>query len=126
MEISGHGSVADADARGVQRLQGRYPVQGLPRGELRSSLSHSSSRRTRNDSRWMNFEMFQESTVKFHVVGLKCLNCGSYNTCRVKGSPSPGKDELLTAALMRKGVPLPDTVSLVEIVCRSGHDGRSS
>ncbi|XP_043249035.1 RING finger and CHY zinc finger domain-containing protein 1 isoform X2 [Colletes gigas] len=31
----------------------------------------------------------EESTVKFHVVGLKCLNCGSYNTCRVKGSPSP-------------------------------------
>lgn len=35
--------------------------------------------------------IFQESTVKYHVVGLKCLNCGSYNTCRVKGSPSPGK-----------------------------------
>lgn len=32
----------------------------------------------------------QESTVKFHVVGLKCLNCGSYNTCRIKGSPCPG------------------------------------
>lgn len=29
--------------------------------------------------------------MKYHVVGLKCLNCGSYNTCRVKGSPSPGK-----------------------------------
>ncbi|CAK9797641.1 RING finger and CHY zinc finger domain-containing protein 1 [Anthophora quadrimaculata] len=35
-----------------------------------------------------------ESTVKFHVVGLKCLNCGSYNTCRVKGSPSPDLDAL--------------------------------
>lgn len=32
----------------------------------------------------------QESTVKFHIVGLKCVNCGSYNTCRIKGSPSPG------------------------------------
>ncbi|XP_063222158.1 RING finger and CHY zinc finger domain-containing protein 1 isoform X2 [Bacillus rossius redtenbacheri] len=25
----------------------------------------------------------QESVVKFHVVGLKCTACGSYNTCRV-------------------------------------------
>ncbi|KAF7995499.1 hypothetical protein HCN44_006606 [Aphidius gifuensis] len=31
----------------------------------------------------------EESTVKFHVVGLKCLHCGSYNTCRIKGSPCP-------------------------------------
>ncbi|XP_067001740.1 RING finger and CHY zinc finger domain-containing protein 1 [Anabrus simplex] len=30
-----------------------------------------------------------ESVVKFHVVGLKCLSCGSYNTCRIKGSPKP-------------------------------------
>jgi RING finger/CHY zinc finger protein 1 len=22
--------------------------------------------------------------VKFHVVGLKCLHCGAYNTCRTK------------------------------------------
>lgn len=36
----------------------------------------------------------KESTVKFHVVGLKCLNCGSYNTCRIKGSPCPGKKKL--------------------------------
>ncbi|XP_026465410.1 RING finger and CHY zinc finger domain-containing protein 1-like [Ctenocephalides felis] len=27
----------------------------------------------------------KESTVKFHVVGLKCLHCGAYNTCRTKG-----------------------------------------
>ncbi|KAJ8976517.1 hypothetical protein NQ317_009086 [Molorchus minor] len=27
----------------------------------------------------------KEGTVKFHVVGLKCRHCGSYNTCRVKG-----------------------------------------
>ncbi|XP_072399355.1 RING finger and CHY zinc finger domain-containing protein 1 isoform X1 [Diabrotica undecimpunctata] len=27
----------------------------------------------------------QESTVKFHVVGFKCVHCGSYNTCRNKG-----------------------------------------
>ncbi|XP_058448554.1 RING finger and CHY zinc finger domain-containing protein 1 [Malaya genurostris] len=26
----------------------------------------------------------QESTVKFHVVGLKCTKCGAYNTCRTK------------------------------------------
>ena len=25
---------------------------------------------------------FQESKVKFHVVGLKCAECGSYNTSR--------------------------------------------
>lgn len=31
----------------------------------------------------------QESTVKFHVVGLKCSHCGSYNTCRIKGPPCP-------------------------------------
>ncbi|XP_046388955.1 RING finger and CHY zinc finger domain-containing protein 1-like isoform X1 [Ischnura elegans] len=29
----------------------------------------------------------KESLVKFHVVGLKCLYCGSYNSCRIKGSP---------------------------------------
>ncbi|XP_058789718.1 RING finger and CHY zinc finger domain-containing protein 1 isoform X3 [Phymastichus coffea] len=29
----------------------------------------------------------EETTVKFHVVGLKCTRCGSYNTCRIKGSP---------------------------------------
>lgn len=40
----------------------------------------------------------EESTVKFHVVGLKCLNCGSYNTCRVKGSPSPADPETLDEA----------------------------
>ncbi|XP_066589689.1 RING finger and CHY zinc finger domain-containing protein 1 [Prorops nasuta] len=34
----------------------------------------------------------EESTVQFHVVGLKCLNCGSYNTCRVRGSLSPPPD----------------------------------
>lgn len=26
----------------------------------------------------------KESTVKFHVVGLKCSHCGAYNTCRTK------------------------------------------
>lgn len=31
----------------------------------------------------------KESQVKFHVVGLKCIHCGSYNTCRIKGPPSP-------------------------------------
>ena len=29
--------------------------------------------------------MFQESKVKFHVIGLKCQECGSYNTCRTAG-----------------------------------------
>jgi flavoprotein len=28
----------------------------------------------------------QESSVKFHVVGLKCVHCGAYNTCRTKGT----------------------------------------
>lgn len=27
----------------------------------------------------------KESTVKFHVIGCKCMHCGSYNTCRIKG-----------------------------------------
>ncbi|XP_012525501.1 RING finger and CHY zinc finger domain-containing protein 1 [Monomorium pharaonis] len=42
----------------------------------------------------------EESTVKFHIVGLKCLNCGSYNTCRIKGSPCsvPDSDALSEAA----------------------------
>ncbi|KAK0095555.1 hypothetical protein PV326_008023 [Microctonus aethiopoides] len=40
----------------------------------------------------------EESTVKFHVVGLKCLNCGSYNTCRIKGSSCPDRDSLDGAA----------------------------
>ncbi|EFN77214.1 RING finger and CHY zinc finger domain-containing protein 1 [Harpegnathos saltator] len=44
------------------------------------------------------FDEETESTVKFHVVGLKCLNCGSYNTCRVKGSPSPDPDNSNEAA----------------------------
>ncbi|KAH3694091.1 hypothetical protein DPMN_081530 [Dreissena polymorpha] len=25
---------------------------------------------------------FQENKVLFHVIGLKCPKCGSYNTCR--------------------------------------------
>uniref|UniRef100_A0A8W7PJY4 Vitellogenin n=1 Tax=Anopheles coluzzii TaxID=1518534 RepID=A0A8W7PJY4_ANOCL len=40
----------------------------------------------------------KESTVKFHVVGLKCTHCGAYNTCRTKtknmngcnSTPPPG------------------------------------
>lgn len=28
--------------------------------------------------------MLQYSTVKFHDVGLKCMYCGSYNSCRTK------------------------------------------
>lgn len=40
----------------------------------------------------------EESTVKFHIVGLKCLNCGSYNTCRIKGSPCSDPDALNEAA----------------------------
>lgn len=41
---------------------------------------------------------FQESLVKFHIVGLKCIQCGSYNTTRIKGSgvnsdnPSDGEN----------------------------------
>ncbi|XP_077257251.1 ring finger and CHY zinc finger domain containing 1 [Temnothorax americanus] len=40
----------------------------------------------------------EESTVKFHIVGLKCLNCGSYNTCRIKGSPCSDPEALNEAA----------------------------
>ncbi|XP_058057244.1 RING finger and CHY zinc finger domain-containing protein 1 [Anopheles bellator] len=32
----------------------------------------------------------KESTVKFHVVGLKCTHCGAYNTCRTKTKPIDG------------------------------------
>lgn len=28
------------------------------------------------------FDLSQESKVLFHVIGLKCQECGSYNTCR--------------------------------------------
>jgi RING finger/CHY zinc finger protein 1 len=31
----------------------------------------------------------KESTVKFHVIGCKCIHCGSYNTCRIKGPFKP-------------------------------------
>ncbi|CAB3376471.1 Hypothetical predicted protein [Cloeon dipterum] len=34
----------------------------------------------------------KESKVKFHVVGLKCLHCGSYNTCRTKEPTSAGEE----------------------------------
>ena len=33
-------------------------------------------------SEYSDFLFFQESKVKFHVVGLKCAECGSYNTSR--------------------------------------------
>ena len=33
-------------------------------------------------SEYSAFLLFQESKVKFHVVGLKCAECGSYNTSR--------------------------------------------
>lgn len=33
-------------------------------------------------SEYSDFLLFQESKVKFHVVGLKCAECGSYNTSR--------------------------------------------
>lgn len=42
---------------------------------------------------------FQESKVLFHVIGLKCQHCGSYNTCRTEdpdskmnGTPSGGAE----------------------------------
>ncbi|XP_050518309.1 RING finger and CHY zinc finger domain-containing protein 1 isoform X2 [Diabrotica virgifera virgifera] len=38
----------------------------------------------------------QESTVKFHVVGFKCVHCGSYNTCRNKGPVTIREDENAT------------------------------
>ncbi|RZC39791.1 zinc ribbon 6 and/or zf-RING 2 domain containing protein [Asbolus verrucosus] len=31
----------------------------------------------------------KEGTVKFHVIGCKCIHCGSYNTCRIKGPFKP-------------------------------------
>ncbi|XP_059476883.1 RING finger and CHY zinc finger domain-containing protein 1 [Neocloeon triangulifer] len=41
----------------------------------------------------------KESTVKFHVVGLKCQHCGSYNTCRTQGTSAenapPDSNEVL-------------------------------
>lgn len=40
----------------------------------------------------INFN-FQESTVKFHVVGLKCTNteCGGYNTTRTQKRTATNK-----------------------------------
>uniref|UniRef100_A0A2M3Z639 Putative vitellogenin n=1 Tax=Anopheles braziliensis TaxID=58242 RepID=A0A2M3Z639_9DIPT len=34
----------------------------------------------------------KESTVKFHVVGLKCTHCGAYNTCRTKTKAIDGSN----------------------------------
>ena len=31
----------------------------------------------------------KESENIFHVVGIKCLNCGGYNTRRIGNEPSP-------------------------------------
>lgn len=35
----------------------------------------------------------KESTVKFHVVGLKCSHCGAYNTCRTKTKSADTPDK---------------------------------
>lgn len=39
----------------------------------------------------------KESKVKFHVIGLKCQKCGSYNTCRTSapdGEPEPNAPDV--------------------------------
>ena len=48
----------------------------------------------------MRVWIFQESKVRFHVVGLKCMECGLYNTSRegeegvpVAAVPLPQADE---------------------------------
>ena len=38
--------------------------------------------------------LFQESKVKFHVIGLKCQECGSYNTCRTKAPEEDTKPKV--------------------------------
>lgn len=34
------------------------------------------------------------SKVKFHIVGLKCLHCGGYNTCRTKGQDTTSNEKI--------------------------------
>ena len=46
--------------------------------------------------------MFQESKVKFHVIGLKCQECGSYNTCRTAG-PDESSDRETNGAPSQNG-----------------------
>lgn len=36
----------------------------------------------------------KESKVKFHVIGLKCQECGSYNTCRTKAPEEDTKPKV--------------------------------
>uniref|UniRef100_A0A182QES7 RING finger and CHY zinc finger domain-containing protein 1 n=1 Tax=Anopheles farauti TaxID=69004 RepID=A0A182QES7_9DIPT len=40
----------------------------------------------------------KESTVKFHVVGLKCTHCGAYNTCRTKTKNINGSNSSSTGS----------------------------
>ncbi|XP_046999021.1 RING finger and CHY zinc finger domain-containing protein 1 isoform X2 [Schistocerca americana] len=65
----------------------------------------------------------KESTVKFHVVGLKCLHCGSYNTCRIKGSLIPGVSG--TSGNENQG-PAPDEASGASAIVRDTTDGQDS
>jgi RING finger/CHY zinc finger protein 1 len=53
---------------------------------------------------WQEIFIFQESRVLFHVLGLKCEHCGSYNTCRTQepdgvegGEPLPPDPNLTTS-----------------------------
>lgn len=39
------------------------------------------------------FYLFQESKVLYHIIGLKCGHCGSYNTCRVRDPDAPDSGE---------------------------------
>lgn len=43
----------------------------------------------------------KESTVKFHVVGLKCSHCGAYNTCRTKTKSVDSSDKCTSNSEVR-------------------------
>ena len=79
----------------IRRRKSRNSLQRLPRGKIRLLLLYLNIihiSKILEPCKKLKFEnFFQESTVKFHVVGLKCLQCGSYNTCRIKETSGVGK-----------------------------------
>ena len=78
--LLGQWNFSHANAEGVRKLFCWYFVQRLSWGELKSLKVNSLKNQI------SHFINFQESSVKFHVVGLKCQNsnCGGYNTTRTQ------------------------------------------
>ncbi|XP_034237643.1 RING finger and CHY zinc finger domain-containing protein 1 [Thrips palmi] len=76
----------------------------------------------------------KESTVTFHVVALKCANCGSYNTCRIKGSPfsmdaargNSSRDDQLPGPSTSASLSLPRALTLASAASASASSSAST